>query len=350
LDHRNRGRWLVHNGEFAKAPNGERIPYDPVILNMGRVEGLSGQAHAHYGLNRDPKSDDPAVLKERPADFAVAVGFPEGPVLTFAPERAQAYGDLALIALSLHEPALAAVFVGNAYHYLGDVGNQIHTIQVGIYDFFVDATLQSWKMKFLRLGGLLGDVPAFKSIGLDIIGNHHTWSAEMFRIAVERANAGHPIHPVLADAHSLFTPDSKLMADWSTLPVEGPVLRELSDRIVLSGNIEGPEIYALTRKLTDSSLRKAGVKKNFELESDSVVLANLKKDADPEKLARFFQLEKMGTVRASTAMNLWWKTHWNAKQDVRPVLDRLLRQQLDELDAAEVRRQIWLQHEGALKP
>jgi len=49
------------------------------------VEGLAGQAHAHYALNHNPQSDDPAVPKSRPADFAIRVGFPQAPVLTFAP-------------------------------------------------------------------------------------------------------------------------------------------------------------------------------------------------------------------------------------------------------------------------
>ena len=152
IDRRDQDRWWVIDGQVQRAADGQRIPFDPVVLNMGGVEGLTGQAHAHYGLNRDPKSDDPAVLKTRPADFAVRAGFPQAPVLTFAPERAQAYADLGLIARHLKEPALAALFAGNAFHYLGDSSNQIHTLQVGIYEFFRDATIEAWKRKLLTLG------------------------------------------------------------------------------------------------------------------------------------------------------------------------------------------------------
>lgn len=350
LDRRNQSRWWVVNGQIQRSSDGQQIPYDPVILNMGRVERLSGQAHAHYGLNRHPKSDDPKVLKQRPADFAVRIGFPQAPVLTFAPERAQAYGDLALIAQYLHEPALAALFAGNAFHYLGDVANQIHTIQVGIYDFFVDATLEFWKLNFLRLGGLLGPVMERNQIGIDIIGSHHTWLEEMFRISVQRALAGKPLDPALSEVEDLFRADPQSEAAWATLPATGPMLRELCDRIILLGNVEGPAIYALARRLTKSDLRRAGVNFDFSDQTDERVLAYLAAGANPRELARLFTLEKLGTRRAATAMALWWRSQFSGARSIemRKVSSRLLQQQLDELDAADERRKLWTDlHRGA---
>ena len=69
--------------------------------------------------------------------------YPPGPVLTLAAEMAEAHLDLALIAALGEQPSetLAWLYTGQAFHYLQDITNQIHTVQVGIYDFFVDATV-----------------------------------------------------------------------------------------------------------------------------------------------------------------------------------------------------------------
>jgi hypothetical protein len=349
LDGRNQNRWWLVDGGFPKTRDGEKIPFDPVILNMGRVEGLSGQAHAHYGLNDRPKSEDPAVLKSTPADFAVAVGF-DGPVLTFAPERAQAYGDLAILARHLGEPALAALFAGNGFHYLGDLGNQIHTIQVGIYKFFVDATLQVWKMKLVCLWGLRCDPPGLTDIGLDIISNHHLWLEEYFRIAVEAAIAEKPVHPALSSADDLFSSDEATHREWSRLPVEGPLMHELAQRLIAYGNVEGPQVYALARALTRGELRKAGVSINFSEKPDAVTLDYLKPGADQGQLAAFLGLQAMGVRRAATAMEIWWRAALapEAAPDWRTSADRLLLQQLDELDAVELRRAQWIEQRGGV--
>lgn len=349
LDGRNQSRWWVDGGGFPKTSDGERIPFDPVILNMGRVEGLSGQAHAHYGLNDRPKSEDPAVLKSAPADFAVAVGF-DGPVLTFAPERAQAYGDLSILARHLGEPALAALFAGNGFHYLADLGNQIHTIQVGIYKFFVDATLQVWKMKLVCLWGLRCDPPGLADIGLDIISNHHLWLEEYFRIAIEAAMAGKPLNPALSSAADVFSLDEDTYEAWSRFSAEGQLMLKLAQQLVVYGNKEGPEVYALARSLTRGELRKAGVSINFSEEPDAVTLSYLKPRTDQEQLAAFLGLQAMGVRRAATAMVIWWQAMLapDADPDWRLAADRLLLQQLDELDAAEARRAQWIEQRGGV--
>lgn len=351
LDRRNQNRWWVVGGELARTADGKPIPFDPMILNMGRVEGLSGQAHAHYGLNDRPKSDDPAVLKTAPADFAVATGF-EDEVITFAPERAQAYGDLAILAQHLEQPALAALFAGNGFHYLGDLGNQIHTIQVGIYRFFIDATLQVWKTKALCLWGLRCQPPSLKDIGLDIISNHHLWLEEYFRYALEAAIDGRPVQPVLRDPATAFKIDQQAYSAWSQLPADGPLLLELSRRLIAHGNEEGPELYALARALTRSELRKAGVSIRFDEQANDAVLAYLKPNAKPATLNRFLELQLSGLRRAATAMHIWWQATLApaANPDWRAARDRLLQQQLDELDAAEARRGRWIEQHGGLAP
>lgn len=342
LDRRNRGRWLTDHGVIQSTKSNARIPFDPVVLNMGQIEPLSGQAHAHYGLNRNPKSDEPDVLKERPADFAVRIGFPDAPVMTFAPERAQAYGELALFAKQINEPALAALFAGNAFHYMGDLGNQIHTIQVGIYDFFVDATLQSWKTKLFTLWGLFGEPLERNQIGIDIIGNHHTWSEEIFRVAMQRADAGKPLSPAIGDAGAIYRGDAPAAAQWAPLAAGPEGLRALSDALIVEGNREGPEIYALARKISTNDLRKAGVKFDFEKETDAVVVAHLEAGHDQD-FARMLEIQAQGLKRAATAQALWWTARYAAAPEPRDeVLARLLRRQLDELTSAEARRAMWL--------
>lgn len=351
VDRRNQDRWLVVDGRIQRAADGERVPQDPVVLNMGAVEGLAGQAHAHYALNRNPKSDDPGVLKSRPADFAIRAGFPQAPVLTFAPERAQAYCDLTLIARELNQPVLAAVFAGAGFHYVADAASQIHTLQVGIYEFFVDAKLQSWKLELWTLGGLLGRTRDFRDIGLDILTNHHTWSEEFFRVACERAAAGKPISAEVARPDDLFSSDPQLEAAFSGLPQAGPVVLAMMEPIVVAGNAEGPEVYRLVRSLTRSRMRQAGVRVDFDGQVDSFVLSFLKPGADPRMVARLLALERAGTGRAATAIAFWWRTRFRApRQDPRVAVERLVRQQLDELDQADVRRDAWMRlHRGLAK-
>jgi hypothetical protein len=343
LDRRNQDRWWAPGGTLRRTAHGERIPYDPVVLNMGGVAGLAGQAHAHYALNRNPKSDDPAVLKTRPADFAIRAGFAQAPVLTFAPERAQAYADLAIIAYHLGEPALAAVFAGNAFHYVADAANQIHTLQVGVYDFFRDATLAAWKEKLLTLGGLLRQPLPRNQIGLDMLTNHHTWSEEMFRVAFERAAAGKPVHPSFSRTDDVFETDAACVEAWNRLPRDGPALVLMMDAVIAAGNKEAPEVYALVRNLTSSKLRQTGVRIDFDRQPDAVVLGYLKPGADSRMLARFFELERLGTRRAATVIALWWQSRFPSDRKQLPaILDGLLKRQLDEMDQADARRNVWV--------
>ncbi|MFT7625860.1 MAG: hypothetical protein ACI9WU_005051, partial [Myxococcota bacterium] len=164
-DGRNRDRVAYDDkGQPAKDGSGNTIPDDPSILNMGNALGLSSQAHAHYGLAALEFSDDPDVLQSEPQRFAVAAGFPEGPILSLAADMAQLHTDLALLAQlwgGRGHRWLTVAFIGHGLHYLQDVGNQIHTVQVGLYDFFVDAKLQYWWRAFITSGGTLAPLKAF---------------------------------------------------------------------------------------------------------------------------------------------------------------------------------------------
>src|SRR5205085_2293186 len=77
---------------------------------------------------------DPEVLKKDPRRFAVPPT-----AHAYGREFAQLYTDLAGMA---ENEWLAATFAGAAFHHIEDVCNQIHTVQVGIYEFFESAFLQ----------------------------------------------------------------------------------------------------------------------------------------------------------------------------------------------------------------
>ena len=176
-DERNRHRYLrdPKTHEVVQASDGSPMPYDPATLDFGSLTGTTSQGHAHYGLADGPLSDDPEVLKKDPAHFAVPPT-----AHAYGAEFAQLYTELALLAAQSGQPWLQLTFEGAAFHHIEDVCNQIHTVQVGIYEFFESAFLQS-KLRDLRtLGGLFGRRYSLKQIGLRLISNHHLMSEDLF--------------------------------------------------------------------------------------------------------------------------------------------------------------------------
>ncbi|HEX8950640.1 MAG TPA: hypothetical protein VF945_02290, partial [Polyangia bacterium] len=168
-DQRNRDRFR-HDDRRGRVYDGwgRPVPDDPATLEMGGLTGLSSQAHAHYGLPHLAFSDEPSVLKSDPRRFAIPPT-----VHTFGADFADSYSLLAALASRMpggHR--LALTLAGAAAHHLEDVANQIHTVQVGIYAFFVDAKIESIKEDLASVGGLLRARPSFVSIGIDIISNH----------------------------------------------------------------------------------------------------------------------------------------------------------------------------------
>src|SRR5260370_32979001 len=108
---------------------------------MGALNGLSTSPHAEYGLPQLAFGYHPQVVRTDPRRFAVPPT-----VHTFAAEFAEAYTDLAVLAaLQPGGERQALLYAGPAAHHIADVANQIPTFQVGLYDFFVDAKLESRK-------------------------------------------------------------------------------------------------------------------------------------------------------------------------------------------------------------
>jgi hypothetical protein len=362
-DKRNRDR-LAYDANRMKLADakGADVPADPALLNMGRLGVLSSQAHAHYGLADLSLSDDPAVLKTDPRRFAVAAGYPHGPVLTLAAEMAQSHLDLALIA-GLEEqpdPTLAWLYTGQAFHYLEDVSNQIHTVQVGIYDFFVDATIERLKMAAKTGGGYLGRLRSVASIGIDILTNHHVISEQLTKRRVLEALGGHGSEegarllaaPKSDDADLVHAFDAEL-APFDSEPWAAPFGQLFTRAMIEASSREGAEVYRATRTIADPRYRRAGVL--YDEEHDDPDRAVLPEgERDEKAYAELFALQERAFRRAGTAMRRWVELEQHAfakapsptdRERLRSaVIERLVRRQLKLLAEAESRRADYLAH------
>jgi hypothetical protein len=287
-DERNRHRYLrdPRTHEIVKANDGSPMPYDPATLDFGTLTGTSSQGHAHYGLVDGPLSDDPEVLKKDPAHFAVPPT-----AHAYGAEMAQLYTDLATLALYSGLPWLSATFAGAAFHHIQDVANQIHTVQVGIYEFFESAFIQSKLRDVKTLGGLLGERRSLKQVGLRLISNHHLFSEDLF--------AKH-INSVGRDPSFDAAAEEKIAAE------QGRVGAGLVKALIAKSSTEAPEVYRLAWTFSKPTLRD-GVGGH---EYDGAKGDDPDEYVDSSKtqaLQQFYELEARGVSRAAEALQIWQK-------------------------------------------
>jgi hypothetical protein len=288
-DRRNRER--VHRdakGEVVRDRYGRPVPADPALLNMGSLGRLSSQAHAHYGLPEIKLSDDPEVLKKQPEAFALSLGWPGEPVRTFAHEQAQACYDLALLAMEMGgggAEALAMIHLGAALHYVQDVSNPLHNVQVGHYDFFVEATLRSVLESLKTAGGLLVERRGFAGIGLSILTNHHLVAEELANRILFAGATGDDAEPYPGFRLAPFEKGLKELlisvADQSLMAAvqaEAPA-SELARALAFVGARSGPEIYGRSFAVTAPAVHSGEV----EVEGSRIALAEVF-DPDSEKV------------------------------------------------------------------
>jgi hypothetical protein len=322
-DRRNRDRFAHDAGRKVRTDEwGRQIPADPAQLDMGSLTGLSSQAYAHYGLPKVTFSSDPAVLKQDPRRWA----YPST-ARAFAPAFAQMFTDLALVAAARggERDPLAWVFLGHAHHYLEDVCNQIHTVQA-IYDFFYDATIESYKEEFFTLGGLLRDRRGFVSIGIDIIGNHHVLSEDLWSKRVFEAK----VPAVQTALDGLARGDAAL--DERLAKVTDPdFARALTEIVVDASSYEGGAAYQAIRALAVRRLSRAGERFEDGMDPD----ASVRPDPDPQALARYYELQAAGFARAGSAL----RRHVAAFRAAigSNAAERLVATQLAALDEREAR-------------
>ena len=356
LDRRNQGRLFRDpSGLVHLTTAGDTVPFDPMTLNMGRLTGLSSQAHGHMGLAPTATSADPETLKKEPWNFATAVAFGTR-VETFAPDNAQIYTDLAVLAAMDGRPAwrtLSALYAGNAMHYLADVGNAVHTIQVGIYPVFVDATIQSWMRRALTLFGLLGKAPTRNSIGIDIISNLHTYSERLFETELTGPDSALPsMQPALA---ALRDGNDSLARVLSGVR-RADFGRAIAQVTIESNMRDGAEVYRVTREIIARPLRLGKRTVDFDTVPDERV-ASYQRSGRAAQLDTFNLVHARGLARTTSALRAWW-SRYSASSRVRPrdraaaidaIMSRLLKERLAYLDSAESRRREWIASHGGLR-
>ena len=328
--------------------SGNPLPADPAQLDMGALTGLSSQAHAHYGLPHVAFSESPDVLKTDPRRWA------HPPTAkAFAPAYAQLHTDLALAAAASGTPggrALAWIYLGSAHHYVEDVANQIHTLQA-IYPFFVDAKLQSWKEDVLSLWGLLRPRPGFVEIGIGIIKNHHLFLEDLWGARVADAAAGRPApEGAQAGLEALAAGDREFEAalDARRIDPAGPFAQVIAEELVDASSREGAEVYLAARDVARSRLSRSRY-----VYREGTADAELRPDADPAALARFYALEARGFARAASAVRRHVRlfqadlaragASGAARRELQDAaLRRLVASRLDAADAAEARLAAWI--------
>ncbi len=322
-DRRNQNRFAHDKDRKVREDAWKRpLPADPAQLDMGPLEGLASQAYAHYGLPRVTFTDEPAVLKEDPRRWA----YPPT-ARAFAPAFAQMFTDLALVAAARggERDPMAWLFLGHAHHYLEDVCNQVHTLQA-IYDFFYDAKIESYKEEFFTLGGLLRARRGFVSIGIDIIGNHHLLSENFWSKRVFEGK-----QPAVATALDALARGDAALDERLASVADVDFARAMTEIVVDASSYEGGAAYEAIRELAVRRLSRAGEKYEDGMDPDAFV----RPDADPQALARYYQLQAAGFARAGTAL----RRHVAAFRAAigTNAADRLVATQLRALEEREAR-------------
>ncbi len=378
IDRRNQDRlFRGPNGQVTLTAQGDTVPMDPMTLNWGRLTGLSSQAHAHIGLNHEVHSSNSSVLSVSPWNFVVAIGYPTDSVESFAEANAQMYTDLSYLALLSGQSGsemLSYLYGGNAMHYIADVGNQIHTLQAGIEKFYSDATFDYWWGRLKTVFGLLGSTPSRNSIGLDILTNHHTLSEKLFQVELQQAWR----------FDSLGQKDSipaSMQGALTGLRTGDPMFKRVLDAVILrnarkawypeiggliaatvidSSYQEGAQVYRLIRQMAVPELHKAGVVIDFDTIPDARVWDFIRPRSDPKvqaALDTFNIVEGRGLARVHDAISWWWDryiyyratTAANKGKLVDGLVARLVRDRLIYLNAADARRQDFIDTHGGLK-
>ena len=367
LDLRNQARFAydVTAGAFVLDINGNQIPHDPATLNMGRSDGLSSQAHAHYGLPNYSFTDDPAVLKEAPERFLIKTGFPDGPVLALAADMAQMHTDLAVLAWLWGKPGsryLALSFAGQSFHFLEDVGNQIHTVQVGAYDFFLAAKIQYWWRALITAGGYLGDLRPFTSIGIDILTNHHALIEELTALRFLESLDGKPTVPVVYESvHNLASDDvayaSGLEESLQAEEDDTQFARVLTQHLIETSATEGPKVYQHMEAIGCGRLSVEGFKVPKDGDDWSIPADDLVCHADDEEGRaqehELYALQAVAFGRVSTSLRRYDRQmaallgSGKVAETTNQIMGRFLTERLDMLDAAERRRE---QYVASIEP
>jgi hypothetical protein len=291
---------------------------------MGALEGLSSQAHAHYGLARLRFSSNPLILWRDPRRFAM----PDD-VLTFGPAFAQTYTDLALLATLSDLPGsdcLAGLFAGAALHHLEDLSQPTHTVQVGAPRFLSGAVRDWLGEEIESLGGLLRSRPSFRSIGIGIIRNHHVLEEALLDQAIRTEARRHrqieawrqSQAPSVEEAQVLeaATRDDAELGELlrRSLPAAGQdrVLsfgEAIADALVELSSRRAAALYGLVYDLANPELRDIGFQVAGGVARPDSLLRPAGEAALVAKRAALRESWRASLGRGGTAVRLWLSYH-----------------------------------------
>lgn len=357
VDQRNMHRYAVDaNGERLKLPDGRHVPVDPMILNMGGLDDLSSQAHAHYQLAADHPSDSAEVLQKEPWNFVIAAGWP-GPVETYAADMAQVHLDIATLAhyWGAQNHASTGEFLqlawwGAGLHYVQDAAGPLHNVQVGSYELFKLAKLTWYKLALQTLGGYLGPLPSFVQIGLGFLHNHHLFAEQWLADQVALLEAGKPADVTIqAVWDAPMTDDPELVAalkgkiepylggfgkeqPWQDGVGGGTlVVRALAEL----GRKDGQAMYDAAMQASNGRLREFG----FRLGDDEALKPEHR--GDPNSAEVQAAERKLAELHARSLRRMAHATRMYAqllRGDPRSSMLRLRRYCLNRLEAEDKRR------------
>jgi hypothetical protein len=374
LDRRNQDRlYRTPDGKIVLTAKGDTVPFDPMTLNWGNRTGLSSQAHAHIGLNHQKHSNDPGVLTMTPWNFVADIGYATDSVESYAEANAQLYTDLSYIATLGGGPGsdmLSALYAGTAMHYVADVGNAIHTLQAGIKDFYSDATMQYWLGRLKTVFGLLGSTPSRNSIGIDILTNYHTLSELLFQaqlreaLRLDAAGKKDSISPAMKGVLDKFRSGddgfrrvlTALLVNSARKAAYPEYGRLITGAVIDSSFEDGATIYRLIRTLGVPSLRKAGVRVDFDTIPEAKVWEFIRDRHDPAiqaTLDTFDIYQGRGLGRVNVALTAWWNTyqgtrlmHTDRVSVTDWILARVIVARLNYLAYADARRDDYIRMHG----
>jgi hypothetical protein len=378
IDRRNQDRlYRTPTGRIELTTRGDTVPMDPMTLNWGNLTGLSSQAHAHIGLNHEKHNNNPATLALTPWNFVADFGFPTDSVESYGEVNAQLYTDLSYLAMlsgGSGSEMISTLFGGNAMHYIADAGNQIHTLQAGIKDFYSDATWQYWLSRLKTVFGLFGSTPSRNSIGLDILTNYHTLSETLFQSELQSAwrldslGRKDSIPPAMAGAlQALRTGDPGFKRVLDAVRVSNARKyfspeygRLIAGTVIDSSFQEGAELYRLTRTFGVTHLRKVGVRVDFDTIPASRIWEFIRDRNIPEvkaALDTFNIVEGRGLGRVNVALNGWWDAYLgtgrftgaNRQTLIDLIVYRIVVTEINYLTNADTRRDAWIQAHGGVR-
>ena len=357
IDKRNQNRFAYDaSRKIVRQADGKPLPADPMILNMGNVDGLASQAHAHYQLAPDHPSDDPEVLKTAPWNFVKATAWP-GEVQTSAADMAQMHLDLAILARAWGESEeesnaaaeyMSLVWWSAGLHYLQDAAGQLHTVQVGAYPMFVQAKMLWYRLGVLTGGGHWGELPTFVALAKQLIRNVHLFTEQWMAGELDRLRMGKPAAAALAGAWTQTSVDDPallaalgdqlkphLASKFQVQPIEVGAGQILVHTLAKLGAREGADLYAAGLRAMAAPLqdlrRKLG--DNELLGAEDV--ASVDEAETWDALGEMATLHAKAMRRVTTATRLYWEALERGSPDA--AARRLRRQRLAALDAQEQR-------------